>query len=436
MNSREMEGKIKNAVEKSTPDVWERVQTDLSYGKGEIITMSDKKKKGKIIGFVSSIAAALVLVSAAAFGIANYNKADLKAVSTVYLEVNPQIELSLNTYDVVLEATPKNEDGKKVLGTMELKEVQLDVALNAILGSMVKNGYLTKESNTVLISVEHENKVKADYLNSEVLNAVENGDFSFATVVQTVENTDELKSEAQKLNITSGKTEFIHAIKEKGAKASKEDLSELSVHELNLIYQSHIKNNGANKGTEYKGVAAESKYIGSKKAKEITLAAAKVSEKDVRDFEIDYDFENGKMVYEVEFEVGGREYDYEIDAVSGDILVSKREESKPQTGSNSSKPSSSSTPTNSSKPSSSSKQSNTSSSKLDAVIAPENALGFALMHAGIDSKKIKDFDVEIDLEDSGNYHYDVEFKYGGYEYEYEIDAVNGTVIKSEKERDD
>ena len=187
MNNREMEGKIKNAVEKSTPDVWERVQTDIAYGKGEVITMSDKKKKGKILGFISSVAAALVLVSAAVFGISNYNKADLKPVSTVYLEVNPQIELSLNTYDVVLEAIPKNEDGKKVLGTMELKEVQLDVALNAILGSMVKNGYLTKESNTVLISVEHENKVKADYLNSEVLNAVENGDFSFATVVQTVE---------------------------------------------------------------------------------------------------------------------------------------------------------------------------------------------------------------------------------------------------------
>lgn len=429
MNNREMEGKIKNAVEKSTPDVWERVQTDIAYGKGEVITMSDKKKKGKILGFVSSVAAALVLVSAAVFGISNYNKADLKPVSTVYLEVNPQIELSLNTYDVVLEAIPKNEDGKKVLGTMELKEVQLDVALNAILGSMVKNGYLTKESNTVLISVEHENKVKADYLNSEVLNAVENGDFSFATVVQTVENTDELRSEAQKLNITSGKTEFIHAIKEKGAKASKEDLSELSVHELNLIYQSHIKNNGTNKGTEYKGVAAESKYIGSEKAKEIALAAAKVSEKDARDFEIDLDFENGKMVYEVEFEAGGREYDYEIDAVSGDILASQREENKPQTGSNSSKPSSSSKPTNSSN------SSNPASNKIDAVIAPEDALKKALSHAGLSSTKVADVDVEIEKE-GGSYYYDVEFKRDGYDYDYKIDAITGAVIKSEKERDD
>ena len=435
MNNRELEGKLKSAVEKSTPDVWERVQTDLSHGKGEIITMSDKKKKGKILSFVSSIAAALVLISAAIFGFANYNKADLKPVSTVYLEVNPQIELSLNTYDVVLEATPKNEDGKKVLGSMELKEVQLDVALNAILGSMVKNGYLTKESNSVLISVEHENKVKADYLNSEVLKAVKNNDFSFAAVVQTVENSNELKAEAEKLKITSGKTEFIHAIKEKGSKASKEDLSKLSVHELNLIYQSHIKNNDVKEGTEYKGVAAESKYIGNKRAKEIALNAAKTNEEAVRDFEIDLDYEKGRMVYEVEFEAGGREYDYEIDAVSGEILALQRRENKPQTGSNSSEPSSSSNSANSSGSSSSSKQSNTVSSKLDSVISPEDALKIALSHAGLSSTKVADVEAELD-DEKASYHYDVDFKYGGYEYEYEIDAVSGAVIKSDKERDD
>ncbi len=320
MNNREMEGKIKKAVEKSTPDVWDRVQVNISHGKGDIITMSDKKKKGKLLGFVSSIAAALVLVSLGIFGIVNYNKADLKPVSTVYLEVNPQIELSLNTYNVVLEATPKNEDGKKVLGSMELKDSQLEVALNAILGSMVKNGYLTSDANSVLISVEHESNAKANQLNSEVLKAVKNKDFRFAAVVQTVENTESLKAEAENLNITSGKAEFIHAIKEKGVKASKEELSKLSVHELNVIFQSHVKNSEIKEGTDYKGTAAQSKYIGTEKAKEIALNAADVNEKNIRAFEVDLDLENGKMVYEVEFKANGYEYEYEINALTGEVI--------------------------------------------------------------------------------------------------------------------
>ena len=437
MNNREMEGKLKSAVEKSTPDVWERVQTDLSHGKGEVVTMSDKKKKGKVLSIISSVAAALVLISAAVYGFANYNKADLKAVSTLYLEVNPQIELSLNTYDVVLEATPKNEDGKKVLGTMELKEAQLEVALNAILGSMVKNGYLNENSNSVLISVQHQSAAKANSLNKEVLELIQNNDFKYAAVVQTVENTNELKAEAENLKITSGKTEFIHAIMEKGSKASKEDLSKLSVHELNLIYQSHIKSENETETTNHKGTAAEKNYIGLEKAKSIALGAAKVSEKEVRELEIDLDYENGKMVYEVEFEVNGREYDCEIDAVSGNILNSKGEVDgdKPQTNSNSSKPSSSAKPSSSSKPSDTSNSANTSSNGLDAVIAPEDALEKAILHAGLSSDKVADVDVEFDRE-KNNYHYDVEFHYGGYEYEYEIDAISSAVLKSHKEKDD
>jgi len=422
MNNRELEGKIKSAVEKNTPDVWESVERDIGYGKGDRVTMSDNKRKSKLIGFISGLAAALVLVAAGVFGIVNYNKADEKIVSTVAIEVNPEITLSLNTYNVVLKVNADNEDGKKVLGTMNLNGTQLDVAINAIIGSMVKNGYLTTDANSVLISVENENKTKAKSLNDEILNAVKNNDFRFATVVQTVANTDKLKTEAEKLNITTGKTEFIHSIKENGAKASKEELSKLSVHELNLIFQTHL-NTGKKEGTGYKGNAVEGKYIGAQKAKEIVLKDAKVNEKDVRDFEVDFDYDYGKMVYEIEFEVGKTEYDYELDAVSGSIFYSNKTTPKFDISLNSSDTLSTSSQ-------------NSSTSKLDAVIAPENALGFALMHAGFEKKDVRDVDVEIDLENVENYHYDVEFKINGFEYEYEIDAISGEVIKNHKEKDD
>lgn len=431
MNNREMEGKLKSAVEKSTPDIWERVQTDISHGKGEVINMSDKKKKSKILGFVSSIAAALVLISAAVYGFANYNKADLKMVSTVYLEVNPQIELSLNTYNVVLEATPKNEDGKKVLGNMELKDTQIDLALNAIFGSMVKNGYISETSNSVLLSVKNEDIQKAGELQRTIANDMKtfaiSEDFNIATVVNVVSDNKFLLKEAEENKISVAKAAFVEEVwlkilSKNNKNYSFKELANLSINELNLLLQSSGLGKSSNSNSViYKGTASEKKYIGSQKAKEIALNAAKVSEKEAKDFEVELDFEKGKMVYDVEFEVGGRDFDFEIDALNGNIIASQRGENKPQTGLNSSNPSSSA---------------NTSSNKIDAVIAPETALGFALMHAGVESKDIRDFDVEIDLENPQKYHYDVEFKYGDYEYDYEIDALTGNVIKSEKERND
>lgn len=66
------------------------------------------------------------------------------------------------------------------------------------------------------------------------------------------------------------------------------------------------------------------KYIGKAKAKEIALADAGVTAKDVRDFDCELDKEViGTTAYEVDFEVGFDEYEYKIDAVTGEILKAK-----------------------------------------------------------------------------------------------------------------
>ena len=45
------------------------------------------------------------------------------------------------------------------------------------------------------------------------------------------------------------------------------------------------------------------------------------------------------------------------------------------------------------------------------------------------------WECELDRDD-GRTVYEIEFKSGRYEYSYEIDAVSGTVLDSEKDRDD
>lgn len=62
------------------------------------------------------------------------------------------------------------------------------------------------------------------------------------------------------------------------------------------------------------------KYIGNAKAESIALAHAGLQRNQVRDFECKLDKENGVLVYEVDFNYGGYEYEYEIDAYTGGIL--------------------------------------------------------------------------------------------------------------------
>ncbi len=66
--------------------------------------------------------------------------------------------------------------------------------------------------------------------------------------------------------------------------------------------------------------AAAATYIGEAKAEAIALAHAQVSKSEVRGSKVKLDSHRGKATYEVEFDTASMEYEYEIDAVTGEIL--------------------------------------------------------------------------------------------------------------------
>lgn len=87
----------------------------------------------------------------------------------------------------------------------------------------------------------------------------------------------------------------------------------------NIVSGGQNAENTASPGT--KGVAGE--YIGLEKAKEIAMAQAGITGTEF--FDCDFDYENGLPVYEVELKSGGYEYDYEIHAVTGEVLKAERD---------------------------------------------------------------------------------------------------------------
>lgn len=66
--------------------------------------------------------------------------------------------------------------------------------------------------------------------------------------------------------------------------------------------------------------AAGTEYLTMEAAKQAALQHAGVSESDARRMEIDFDYEHGMAIYEIEWKVGWTEYSYEISAATGEVV--------------------------------------------------------------------------------------------------------------------
>ena len=161
--------------------------------------------------------------------------------------------------------------------------------------------------------------------------------------------------------------------------------------------------------------SAANNYIGVEKAKSIALRDAGVSGVTFVKAKLDYD--DGVRVYDVEFYKGNVEYDYEIDAVTGKI----RE--KDLDIENYSIPKKKATP----------KKQKTTNRNYSKDIGVEKAKSIALRDAGVSGVRFTK--AKVDYED-GVKVYDIEFRKGNVEYEYEIDAATGSVRERSVDIDD
>lgn len=244
-----------------------------------------------------------------------------KVTTLVTLDVNPNIQLKFNDDDKVLEAVAGNDDAKKILEGMDLKNVDADVALNAILGSLVKEGYLTSENNTVLLSVENDDDKKRIELEDDLSKSIQTllKDYSIESAVlsQKLDIDDDMEQLIKKYDISYGKATLIEKIldDDKQKKYKIEDLVKLNAQDLVLIYQTVETDTD----DHLFGNVSTQKYLTNEAALDIALNDAGLDKSEITTFEIDYDIENGVLTYEIEFSTVDREYEYEINAIEGII---------------------------------------------------------------------------------------------------------------------
>ena len=345
-----MEKELQEAVQNLIPnDLFTRITAELDSkeegAKMEKVLVRRIESKRTSLGLktVLQLVAACVALILVVGGIFYY-RGNLMVDSLVDLDVNPGIELLTNQKNRVLEAYATNGDGDKVLSGMDLQNVDLQVALNAIVGSMVQQGYMTKDTKGVLVTVQNKDQKKAETLRKLVVEEMEialsTEDMNAAVFHQVISTQNNNASAfARKNNISLGKAVFVLNLANKARSLDAKELAKMKISEIaklvadkNIDIRDIIEYDSddslweniadaiedINEGDDDYIVATTQQggRISADKAKAIAFGHAGVSAGQVRDLSVEYDDDG---VYEIDFKVGNMEYDYEIGAVDGSI---------------------------------------------------------------------------------------------------------------------
>ena len=406
ISDQELETKVDKLFDKLTPDLSGQILKDIDAAQKPAVRKRNLKNLWLRIG---SMAAVFVLLAVGAFSYAGYAKID----STVTLDVNPSIELCVNRSNRVLRVTPLNEDGETVIGTMNLKNVDLDVAVNALIGSMMKNGYLSEISNSILITVDGSDELRSWELSAHVSAEVDSmlkAGFPGAVLSQTATNDEMIRYLADSNSITVGKAQLIQTLIGKNPMYTFEELSKLTINELNVL----LEKQPMTETIRTIGNASTEAYIGEEQALANACLYVGLETSEVELTEpVELEFENGRMVYDIEFRKDDMKYEFEVDAVSGEVVSFEEKQKSKGTVT---EPQVTPVPT-----------------AVD--IGQERALEIAFTHANVPGSEAIVKEIKKKHENGVEY-YEIEFFDDEFEYDYKVNSATGAIMKAEKERDD
>lgn len=227
LNKKQIEACLTSATQDLVPDVLDRIDLSTPQETAELHTGSIFMLRRRVI---ASLIAACFCMIALAGGTYTYQNGRVDSV--IGIDVNPSVELSVNKRNKVLSAQALNEDARNIMEQMDLKGVDLNVAVNAVIGAMVTNGYLTDADNAILVTVANDSVKKAKNLRSTVV-----GDIKTALKEQQLEavvydqqaiEEDQVKSFALDYGISYGKAYFLKELMDQNSSLTLDDMKDLA----------------------------------------------------------------------------------------------------------------------------------------------------------------------------------------------------------------
>ena len=419
----QIEKRIREEFESAAPDNFPKVLGACKSGnntsKGKILTM--KTNRMSMITKISGIAAAFLILLAVCIGVFAYANSTQAIIS---FDVNPGIEIELGRNDKVRKLSATNDDGEAIVTDLDVKGKTLDEAIALVLDKFIEGGYISEEANSVLVSVNSKKIKDTEQMSTRITDAV-NAKLTEAGVdasilTQIVSEHDEIKALAEEYNMSFGKARLIYELVQKDGRHTFEELSTLTVHELHVLLRDTKL---IPEDVKTKGEVSEVNIITKEDALKIALDSVELTEEDVTDVEIEFDYLKGRnakkgiMVYDVEFETEDNEYEFDIAVKTGEILKNKVEEAELDDDDEDEKPEGDKAP----------KEAYKGEKRPENLIGKEEALKQAKDNAEVAPEDLEDADCDVKFKD-GKWQYEIEVGKGNDKQKIQIDGLTGDVI--------
>ena len=258
-------------------------------------TQTAKKRRSPLKAVLSAAAALLLIVGAAGV------YANLSAERyTVAIDVNPAVELRVNGFDRISAVTLKNDDAKALLDESDLKGKSVSDAVDVLTEKLCGDGYLTENSNGVLVSVQGGNEALCTKIVGSVEKATERAGFNYAVLYQSLDDD------------ADGKTELIAKLSGKLDNFDIEELTKLSVQELIFLAESL---DSLPDKTEFYGKL--NGYLSAEDAKhDAGVDSASAAQSIIR--------YNEQLAYEIVYTEDGTTHKYIVSASTGEVLAHEK----------------------------------------------------------------------------------------------------------------
>ena len=172
-------------------------------------------------------------------------------LASVYIDVNPSIEIKVDLSGRIAECTSANDDAEAIIDGMNLVGVEIKTALNALIGSMYMKGYLADSANSMLISMQGD-KTKFDTLLTTIVNDANDilakANISCSIIAQDCSKNEQIGDLANKNHVSVGKMTLIEKIIAADEEYTDDDASELAklaIKDLNRLDASFFDEDGS-----------------------------------------------------------------------------------------------------------------------------------------------------------------------------------------------
>lgn len=276
------------------------------------------------------IALALVvcLVFAGGIGylVSGLFKDDLTVIS---IDVNPSIQLMVDADGKVDEAIGVNADAKAIVDGLGLEGLELEAALDLVLGALVEENYISEIANSILISVDNEDIEIAEKYEKLAVDTVNKLLAPLGTDINVISQivdhaAGDVAKLASELGISEGKAKFIADIVAENDHLSAEALAEMSINDISLLITS--KAVVSPEGLEISGQANAAAYISESEALSAVLKNLGIPVEDIAAADVAFNYKNGTMAFDVNFVYGENEFNVAVDATTADILKVLKQE--------------------------------------------------------------------------------------------------------------